>query len=579
MANKLTRFIDTWNFTPYHILNKNESAKYRNESAFQNAYANVEKAGLSPKVLCIVEGRFGKNNAISVNGRYYGDNFWDIQLQKEQTQFLLQKGLMWMLFGHVDRGIEDKDAEEGIVAGIVTHLEVLKEQRGPYQPGDLFGRAIIIEMGGKNSGLSVYSLLSVGSEISVSSRGLGEYIIGETYQLEDGSQIPIMNPYTYELETFDFTRLPGISDAEVHMARDNKSAIDSIQDMRHNQNLELLKDIAKDESCDDDDDFMFETLEISDNTLGLIKESMQSLIFTIHKQKENNMAKVDGIKVQQVLEDANAKIATLTAKNEDLEKKVDDLEAEKDDEKKRADELEKKLKEKTETIEAGTEPQEPAPVEEVKTELTDSTPNNTKTVDTTKLGNFEGDPVTADLEKYQQIAGTPEELNDILVKVDETLKACENDAAEIERLKAERDNLLADKIEREKELHEAEVTLESYVKLGSIDQLTAMVESNNKLKQEAREQKLKQFANHYSVKKGITLESVKKIIDSSKSIKAAKMVLESLPNVKSTKGLFMGESNATGVLPENPHVTQGMQSFAESMITKMESRRNKSYTV
>ena len=221
------RFIDTWTFENYTVLNSTESQKYTNESAFQERYRDIQNAGLVPQIYCVVEGKFGHNMAVSVNGRLYGENFWDIQLAKEQTQFLLRKGLMYSLFGHVDRGIEDKDVEEGIVAAIITHLEVIKqptEINGKhYNPGDLFGRAIVLDMGGKNAGKSLYTLLSVGSEISISSRGLGEYIVDETYETEDGRKIPIMNPVTYEIETFDFTRLPGIPDAEIHCVRDNKA--------------------------------------------------------------------------------------------------------------------------------------------------------------------------------------------------------------------------------------------------------------------------------------------------------------------------------------------------------------------
>jgi hypothetical protein len=122
---------------------------------------------------------------------------------------------------------------------------------------------------------------------------------------------------------------------------------------------------------------------------------------------------------------------------------------------------------------------------------------------------------------------------------------------------------------------EAEAVLESYVKLGSLESLKAIVESANKLKNEAREQKLAELTKHYSVKKGITLESVKKIIDSSKTVKDAKVILESLPNAKTNQGLYIRESVEKGT---NPEVTPEFTSFAESMISKMETRRTKSYT-
>lgn len=554
-------FIDTWTTNNYHICNESEVKEFQNESAFQSIYLDIANSTLSPKILCVIEGRWSKDNAISVNGRYYGD-FWRKQLAKEQTQFLLKKGLMYMMFGHVDRGIEDKDVENGEIAGIVTHLQVIDHPTTingrQYEKDDLFGRAIIIESGGKNAGLSTYSLLSVGSEISISSRGLGEYIVGETHQCEDGSRIPIMNPDTYELETFDFTRLPGISCAEVHMVKDNQ-ILNNTQD-----------DITIKVDEEDEDDFTFESLEVSESELSSINESLNELIFNIN-EKENDMPKIDGSKVNQVLENADAKIKELTAKLEAAEEEKDAALA-------KVDELEEKLKdteekeEQSETVEAGTDPEPtvdtPAAV--------DTTPVDEKPVeevDMTELNTVDTVVPNEELDAFKEIAGTPEELKATLIKVEETLKKCECDAKELKNTKEKLEAAEEEIKEKDKEIADAEQALESYVKLGSIADLKAMVESNRKMKKEARDQKLAQFTKHYSIKKGITLESVKKIIDSSKSFKDAKMVLESLPNVNPNKGLYIGESTQKPVVAKT-----SLSSFAESMIDKMEKRRNRSYT-
>lgn len=563
-------FVDTWTLENYTVLSGSQTKQYTSESAFQERYADIQKTGLSPQIYCVVEGKFGKNMAVSVNGRLYGKNFWDMQLAKEQTQFLLRKGLMYCLFGHVDRGIEDKDVEEGIVAAIVTHLEVIKQpvtiNGKSYRPGDLFGRAIVLDMGGKNAGKSLYTLLSVGSEIAISSRGLGEYIIGETYETENGQRIPIMNPETYELETFDFTRLPGVSDAEIHCVRDNKAEESTIATDRFHQLKDAISGESKDFDNEEDDDFTFESIEASKETLNRIKETANTLIFNIN-QKENNM-KLNGKEVQRVLEDANAKIAKLTAQLEEAENAKADAEA-------KADELQKKLDEKPETIEAGTKPEEtPMDVTTAKAEETPSVPANTKEVDTADLGSFEaGLKPAEELKKYQDIAGTPEELNDTLVKVEETLRKCEEDLTEFEKTKADKEKLEADLAEKEKDLEDCKTVIESYVKLGSVDELTAMVETAKAIKAEARQSKMKAFVEHYSVKKGITQESVKRIIESSKTVKAAKSVLESLPNVNPNKGLYRKtESVITTAQPQ-------LSSFAESYIQKEENRRTKKYTV
>lgn len=539
-------FVDTFSCSNYQVLSESQAKEYTNESSFQELYANIADAGKRPTVLCVIEGKFSKNNAVSVNGRYYGDHFWEKQLAKQQTQFLLRKGLMQMMFGHVNRGIEDKDIEDGTIAGTVTHLKVLDQPTEingrQYEAGDLFGRAILLEMGGKNAGFSTYSLISSGSQISISSRGLGEYIIGETFRTEDGVDIPIMNPDTYELETFDFTRLPGISDAEVHMVKDNQTNEHvSVADVR-----------------DEDDEYTYESLTVKDSELQGINESLDKLIFKVNK-KENNMANVNGAKLQSVLEEANAKIASLTAKLEDAEKERDDAMAERD-------ELKGELEKAQETIAAGTAPEEKeenAEAEKKEAEAEAPTPEKTEEVDTTEL------------EKFKAIADTPEELEATLTSVDETLKKCECDAKELKDTKAKLEEAEQAIKDKEEEVKQAEEVLESYVKLGSIESLTAMVEANRKMKLEARERLLSQFTQHYSVKKGITQESVKRIIDGSKSFKDAKRTLESLPNVNPNKGLWTGESN-TGKTVKTQ--SNSLSSFAESMINRMENRRNRTYT-
>lgn len=538
--------VDSFACQDFRLCSESEVKEFRNESSFQAAWSNIEDKQINPECLAVIEGRWSKNHAVSVNGRYYGD-FWEKQLAKEQTQFLLRKGLMWMMMGHVDRGIEDKDAEKGLIAGIVTHLQVIDQpctiHGKDYEPGDLFGRAIIINM---EAGRNVYTLLANNIDLSISSRGLGEYVIGETHQTEDGQNLPIMNPDTYELETFDFTRLPGISCAEVHMVKDNKNPAAQFE---------------TDETDDEDFDFENESLEVNETELSPINESLNSLIFTINK-KENDMPKVDGLKLKRVLEEANAKIASLTARLEDAEQERDDAKA-------KVDELEKKLDEKPadvvkETIEAGTQPEEEkGNLAPIKAEVTKEEPAPEQ-VDTTELAEFKA------------IADTPKELQDTLVAAQETLRKCEEDVDALNKAKEENDELKADVEEKEKDLQECKQALESYVKLGSIQELTAMVESNRRLKAEARAQKLQAFTEHYSVKKGITQESVKRIIESAKTIKDAKAVLESLPNVNPNKGLYRNEAKINAKSANIP----AKRTFAESFIAKAEaSRKHKSYTV
>jgi hypothetical protein len=522
----LQLFVDSFGSSPYKIYESiDDISRFKSESSFQSAYSNLEHAKLSDRVLCVIEGRFGKNNAISVNGRYYGDLFWNIQIAKPQVRFLLKKGLMWQMFGHVERGIEDKDAEKALIAGIVTHLEVVQTPFENYNVGDLFGRAIIVDMGMGNAGQNLYTLLSVGCELSISSRGLGEYLENEYYTTDEGERLPIMNPETYELETFDYTRLPGISDAEIHTVKDNTDNEGySTQSKESKQNKRL-------------------------HIKQLIKEGANDLIFNIKEStlqkkveliKENNM-KIKPEDIQQVLESSNAKIAKLTAKLEDAEEAI------------------KKAEEEVSAKDAEIAKIKAAAVPEV---------------DTTNLNQVQADPqATADLEKFKELAGTPEELEVTLIKTEAVLQKCEEDAEELEKSKDELTKKDDEIKEKEGQLQKAESIIKSYVTLGSVDKLTKMVESSKKAIAESRQGKLAQFTQMYSNKKGITLESVQSIIKSSKSIKDAKVILESLPDKANVKAPVMPKIFKTESINEPE-----LLSFSESYIAKAEKRRQKSYT-
>ena len=119
----------------------------------------------------------------------------------------------------------------------------------------------------------------------------------------------------------------------------------------------------------------------------------------------------------------------------------------------------------------------------------------------------------------------------------------------------------------------AESIIKAYTKLGSIEQLTNIVESYKKVANESRNAKLAQFTQAYSNKKGITLESVQAIINSSKSIKDAKIILESLPN-KAQIRIPSKVNYANESIQQN---SNELKTFAESYISKEENRRTKTY--
>ena len=122
------------------------------------------------------------------------------------------------------------------------------------------------------------------------------------------------------------------------------------------------------------------------------------------------------------------------------------------------------------------------------------------------------------------------------------------------------------------------------VLIGNEEETLNLAKENNiniegtKIIEPSKSEKYEEYANMFyelRKKKGITLESVKRIIDGSKSFKDAKMTLESLPNVNPNKGLWTGESSTDKSVKVQD---KSLSSFAESMITRMEDRRNRTYT-
>lgn len=184
-----------------------------NESAFDGSVVDHSN------ILGIVRGPFFAINRSSGNKRYYSETLWKNALEK--TKNIINDGEMVGTIGH-EQPLTDKDLLEGKGSHRVTKLWIDKST------GLGMGEVVILAT---ESGRTLNSYLRGGLSLGISSRATGEF----SGVHEDGSQI--INPDTYDLETFDFVRTPGVSFAKPKLVENQKSSKPSNQNLNEDHNM------------------------------------------------------------------------------------------------------------------------------------------------------------------------------------------------------------------------------------------------------------------------------------------------------------------------------------------------------
>lgn len=163
------------------------------EASFEVSEASTEVDG--KYVLGRVAGQFFVPNGKSRNDRFYPRELWERCLADPGVKERMENRRMFGTAGHCKQ-LDDEALREGDISHIVTKLEIR---------GDVgYGEALILDT---PVGRTLNTLLRAGCKLFVSSRANGSYR-GKT---EDG--IPIVDPQTYELFTFDFVIEPGFLQA------------------------------------------------------------------------------------------------------------------------------------------------------------------------------------------------------------------------------------------------------------------------------------------------------------------------------------------------------------------------------
>ena len=145
--------------------------------------------------LGIIEGIFFVPDGISANNRFYSREFWEYVLNSDDVQNKLERKIMFGRIGHEDKEVTEDDINDGKISHIVTDLWIGEDGMG-------YGRATILDT---PAGRNLYSIMSQGSDMRISSRASGDYKPNEFYQ----GTIPVMDETVYTLDTFDMVIYPG----------------------------------------------------------------------------------------------------------------------------------------------------------------------------------------------------------------------------------------------------------------------------------------------------------------------------------------------------------------------------------
>ena len=198
-----------------------------------------ESTTLPPGVLSKVSGPFFFPGGTSRNERYYPQELWEKALKQPRVQEKLKNLVM---YGTVFHPKSEPPIED--YSHVITNLWIDRDPISGKRVG--MGEAYILDT---PRGKVLNTFLKLGSKWCVSSRASGAYISGKT--TESGAQV--VDPDTYQLDTFDFTPDPGFLDAHPRLVESlerlsNKGKTiteDFSMDNREVMNEEVFKSLLR----------------------------------------------------------------------------------------------------------------------------------------------------------------------------------------------------------------------------------------------------------------------------------------------------------------------------------------------
>jgi predicted transcriptional regulator len=180
-------------------------------------------------ILARVQGPFFLVDGVSLNNRFYSKSLWESAIKKVQEK--LNNGGLFGAIGH-DQELDEKALAEGKFSHTVIKLWINENNVG-------MGEILIL---GTNAGQQLNVLLRAGMPLPVSSRAFGKSS-GKTALGED-----IIDADSFQLETFDFVRNPGVSSAYVTVMENltptkNEDVVMDLQKLE--EKLELIHKLTE----------------------------------------------------------------------------------------------------------------------------------------------------------------------------------------------------------------------------------------------------------------------------------------------------------------------------------------------
>lgn len=423
-------------------------------------------------IIGMIEGQFFKPNGMSRNNRFYPSSLWENVVNSADVKNRCMCSTMFGEIGHSDGPVGDLTLRNGCASHFIDEIWITPKNEG-------MGRAYILNT---PTGNLLKTYLGAGCKLKVSSRGEGSFSEDVT---DDGS--PIINPETYELQTFDFVLNPGFLET----------------------NAQLKEEYEK----------------VTNNPI--INEEIKTVINHVKKGETSKMTLDMDKYIQELKEElktAKAEIKTLTETLNEKEKEL----------------LQKQfvVNEEVKQLNEAYEP-----FKKMNVSAKTLTETFKKSQAALKKAKEEKTKLTEELKSYREAAGSLEELDEATRLSNKALsvvrdyrklgtvaelKALKESAGSLEELKELKRNaqVAAKKLKENKKLEEAAEKaanlLESYKQLGSVEELRALKNSaKGNVRVSVKE------AKELSSKFNITIENAAKLIKKYGSSEKVGTLLES----------------------------------------------------
>lgn len=406
-------------------------------------------------ILARVVGTFFLVDGKSRNGRFYTKELWETAIKR--TNDRITSGQMLGTIGH-SQPLDDAALLQGLASHRVARLWI--DDKNAVGMGEI----LVLNT---PSGRVLNAYLRGGVKFPVSSRGYGGFRQGK----RDGA--PIIDENTFELETFDFVRVPGVAIALPQLVE----SLDTEANELYNSISEELSVTESSDHSHIDTTTTFEEDEMSNDTAATIS--------ALARQKA------------QVEDD----LTTAYSENEILRSKNETLDANNNVSTKRIASLETSLVEAQTTVATVNNYQALGTVEAIQEVFKRYREMSTRTKELSGVVN-EKAGLTTELDSYKSL-GSVDEINTAMDIAEKLLSGAEDtviDASDLaEQLSdlgtPEEINGALDLLESyaamatPAELEQATDLLEQYIELGSVSEVNALIARSEQMAESMLSQK------------------------------------------------------------------------------------------